>query len=71
MLNAVQCEILSWLTCAHTVVTMRVKTVAIERVVWYAKFGSVVTNLPGTWSSLETEIMLLVSKDTLQRRRCL
>lgn len=35
------------------------------------KIGPVATKLPGTWSSLETKIMLLVSKDTLQRRRCL
>lgn len=43
MLNAVQCGILSWLTCDHTAITMRVKTLAVERAVWYVEFGSEVT----------------------------
>lgn len=42
MLNAVQRGILSWLTYG-TAITMRVKTLAVERAVWYAEFGSEVT----------------------------
>lgn len=43
VLNAVQCGILSWLTCGHTAITMRVKTLAVERAVRYVEFGSEVT----------------------------
>lgn len=63
--------------CNHRAITIRVETLAVGRAVWCVIFGSAQThgvqnsNLPGTYSSLETEMMFLASKHTLQRKRCL
>lgn len=44
VLNAIQLGILSWMICGHAAITMKAETLAVERAVWYAKFGSVETH---------------------------